>query len=300
MDFRPLRAFIEVIHQGGFSQAARTLFATQSTVSKAVKQLEEEIGLPLLDRIGHRSRLTAAGEVVYRRGMKLLADRDDLLAELDEIRGLKRGILRLGLPPVGSSTLFAPLFAIYRQRYPGIQVRLVEHGSAQLAQALRAGEIDFAGLLLPAPPDIEWAPVRREPLVAVLPASHPLGGRPSVGLADLRETPFVLFESGFALHRIILDACARAGFEPNVVAYSSQIGFMVELVGAGLGVTFLPRMTAIERLTIRVCQVLLEDPGTGWDMAMAWRGGAYLSGAAQAWLDLVREVHGAAAAAPAP
>jgi DNA-binding transcriptional LysR family regulator len=298
MDFRPLRAFIEVVRQGGFSQAARAVFATQSTVSKAVKQLEEELGLPLLDRIGHRSTLTSAGEVVYRRGLKLLADREDLMAELDEIRGLKRGFLRLGLPPVGSSTLFAPLFAIYRQRYPGIDVRLVEHGSAQLAQALRAGEIDFAGLLLPAPPDIEWTVVRREPLVAVLPASHPLRGRPSIRLAELGETPFVLFESGFALHRIVLDACARAGFEPNVVAYSSQIDFMVELVGAGLGVTFLPRMTATQRHTLRVCQVLLEDAGTGWDMAMAWRRGAYLSGAAQAWLDLVREVHGGARSAP--
>lgn len=115
MNFRPLRVFVEVVRQGGFSSAAKTVFATQSTVSKAVKQLEDEIGLPLLDRIGHRSVMTPAGEVVYRRGLKLLADRDDLLAELDEIRGVRRGSLRLGLPPVGSSTVFAPLFAIYRQ-----------------------------------------------------------------------------------------------------------------------------------------------------------------------------------------
>lgn len=140
MEFRPLRAFVEVVRQGGFSQAAKTVFATQSTVSKAVKQLEEEVGVPLLDRIGHRSVLTAAGEVVYRRGVKLLADRDDLLAELNEIRGLKRGSLRLGLPPVGSNKLFAPLFAIYRQRYPGIDITLAEYGSAQLADRLQAGD----------------------------------------------------------------------------------------------------------------------------------------------------------------
>jgi DNA-binding transcriptional LysR family regulator len=292
MEFRPLRAFIEVVRQGGFSQAARTVFATQSTVSKAVKQLEDELGLPLLDRIGHRSSLTAAGEVVYRRGVKLLADRDDLLAELDEIRGLKRGFLKLGLPPVGSSTLFAPLFAIYHQRYPGIEVRLVEHGSAQLGESLRAGEIDFAGILLPAPEDFDWAPVRHEPLVALLPSAHLLSARPSVSLADLKEIPFVLFEGSFALHRIILDACRRAGFEPRVVAYSSQMDFMVELVSAGLGVTFLPRMIASQRQRAEVCQVPLEDPGTEWALAMAWRRGAFLSGAAQAWLALVREIHG--------
>src|SRR5580692_6896960 len=73
MEIRTLRAFVEVVRQGGFSQAAKTVFATQSTVSKAVKQLEDECGVLLLDRIGHRSKLTAAGEIVYRRAQRILA-----------------------------------------------------------------------------------------------------------------------------------------------------------------------------------------------------------------------------------
>ncbi|MEG6507831.1 LysR family transcriptional regulator [Methyloligella sp. 2.7D] len=293
MEFRTLRAFVEVVRQGGFSQAAKTVFATQSTVSKAVKQLEEEIGTPLLSRIGHRSVLTAAGEVVYRRGVSLLADRDDLLIELDEIRGLKRGVLRLGLPPVGSSVLFASLFALYRKRYPGIEVRLVEHGSDELEARLTAGEIDFAGALLPtASQHFEWEPVRREPLVALLPADHPLGGRRSLSLKDLKDTPFILFDIGFALHRIVLDATRRAGFEPNVVAYSSQVDFMIELVGAGLGVAFLPRMMAAQRRKSTLRQVVVKDPDTEWVLVMAWRRGAYLSDAATAWLELLREMRG--------
>ncbi|MFT0891225.1 LysR family transcriptional regulator [Pseudochelatococcus sp. G4_1912] len=292
MEFRPLCAFVEVVRQGGFSQAAKTVFVTQSTVSKAVKQLEDEVGVPLLDRIGHRSVLTAAGEAVYRRGVKLLADRDDLLAELDEIRGLKRGTLRLGLPPVGSSTLFAPLFAVYRQRYPGIEVRLIEYGSTQLAESLRAGEIDFAGALLPTSEEFDWQTVRREPLVALLPSNHPLATRRSVSLIDLKDVPFILFESGFALHRVIIDASRCAGFEANVVARSSQIDFMIELVSAGLGVTFLPRMIATQRRNTTIRHVSLDEPGAEWVMAMTWRRDAYLSGAAKAWLDLVREIHG--------
>lgn len=295
MEFRPLRAFIEVVRQGGFSQAAKTVFATQSTVSKAVKQLESELGVPLLVRIGHRSTLTAAGEVVYRRGIKLLADRDDLLAELDEVRRLQRGVLRLGLPPVGSSTLFAPLFAVYRQRHPGIEVELVEeHGSVQLEQRLRAGDIDFAGALLPVSADFEWTPVRREPLVALLPADHPLGKARSVTLADLRDMPLILFGSGFALHRIVLDACHEAGFKPRIAAQSSQIDFMIELVRTGLGVAFLPRMIAAQRRHPSVHSILLDAPGTEWSMGMAWRRNAYLSEAAKAWLALVQEIHGTA------
>lgn len=292
MDFRTLRAFVEVVRQGGFSPAAKAVFATQSTVSKAVKQLEEEIGAPLLDRIGHRSLLTPVGEVVYRRGVKLLADRDDLLAELDEIRGLRRGVLKLGMPPVGSATLFAPLFAVYRRRYPGIEVRLAEHGSDQLEASLRAGEIDFAGVLLPTSPEFDWQEVGREPLVALVPAADPLGSRSRLTITDLHATPLILFDSGFTLHRIILDAARRAGFEPDVVVRSSQIDFMVQLVAAGLGVAFLPRLIAAQRPNPAVRQVLLDEPGTEWVMAVVWRRGAFLSGAAKAWLALVREAHG--------
>ena len=105
MEFRTLRAFVQVVRQGGFSPAAKVVFATQSTVSKAVKQLEEEIGVPLLDRLGHRSRLTAAGEVMYPRALRILAERDDLLTEVGELRGLKRGTLKLGrsLPPIAGA-----------------------------------------------------------------------------------------------------------------------------------------------------------------------------------------------------
>lgn len=293
MELRTLRAFVEVVRQGGFSQAAKVVFATQSTVSKAVKQLEDELGLPLLDRLGHQSRMTAAGEIVYRRAVRLLAERDDLKAELEELRGLKRGTLRLGLPPIGSSTLFAPLVAFYRQRHPEIELRLVEHGSDRLNELLEAGEIDFAGLLLPIAEEFASQVVRREPLMALFSADHPLAGRASVNVSALRDTPFILFETGFALNRIILDACRRNGFEPTIAARSSQIDFIAELAGAGLGVAFLPRMIATQRTQVPISLVLLDEPGIAWTMAMAWRRGAYLSPAAEAWLALLRDTwHG--------
>jgi DNA-binding transcriptional LysR family regulator len=292
MELRTLRAFVEVVRQGGFTQAAKTVFATQSTVSKAVKQLEDEIGVPLLDRIGHRSRLTAAGEIVYQRALRMLAERNDLMAELDDIRGRKRGTLRLGLPPVGSSTLFAPLFATYRKRYPGIEIRLVEHGGERLEEFLLSGEIELAASLLPVSESIEWQDVRREPLTVLLSTNDDVSRRRSVDLPGLKHLPFILFETGFALNRIILDACHRHGFEPNIVARSSQIDFIVELAAAGLGVAFLPQMIAEQRKHPSVSRVPLAEPDTDWHIAMVWRRGAYLSQAARAWLDLVSKTSG--------
>lgn len=292
MELRTLRAFVEVVRQGGFTQAAKKVFATQSTVSKAIKHLEDEIGVPLLDRIGHRSKLTAAGEIVYQRALRMLAERNDLMTELDELRGLKRGTLRLGLPPVGSSTLFAPLFAAYHKRHPGVEIRLVEHGGERLEELLLSGEIELAASLLPVSDTMEWQAVRLEPLTVLLSTNDELSRRRSVGLLAVKHLPFILFETGFALNRIILDACHRHGFEPNIVARSSQIDFIVELAAAGLGVAFLPRMIAERRKLPSVSRVPLVEPETDWHIAMVWRRGAYLSQAASAWLDLVSKTWG--------
>jgi DNA-binding transcriptional LysR family regulator len=283
MDFERLRIFVEVVRQNGFSRAAAVVFATQSTVSKAVKQLEHELGTPLINRIGHRVALTAAGEIVYQRALRILAERDDLAAQLGDLRSLKSGRLRLGLPPVNTSTLFAPAFALYRNRYPAVEVQLVEEGGERLKALVLSGDVDLAVALLPIADDFEWQEVTCEPLVAVLPAQHTLARRESVNLASLQHQPFILFEAGFSISRVILDACKRRGFEPTVAARSRQIEFIIELALSGLGVGFLPRIVAEQR---SVNHVVLAEADTEWHLAMIWRRGAYLSNAARAWLEL--------------
>jgi DNA-binding transcriptional LysR family regulator len=294
MELRNLHALVEVARRGGFSQAAKALFTTQPNVSKAVRQLEDELGVALFDRVGHKSSLTDAGRVIYRRAQSILAETEDMVAELDELRGLRRGLLRLGLPLFGSSVLFAPIFALFRSRYPGVEISLVEHGSRRLEELLRAGEVDLAASLIPVPAEFEWQDVRAEPLVVLLPAGHALAGRERLRLTDLAREPFILFDEGFLLNKIIVDCCARRGFEPAIAARSGQIDFIVGLVRAGLGIALLPRLMAEQRRQPGVDFVLVDEPDTVWHMALLWRKGGYLSHAAQAWLALAREAHPAA------
>ncbi|WP_458736758.1 LysR family transcriptional regulator [Pseudomonas chlororaphis] len=294
MNLRTLRAFVEVVRQGGFSQAAEVVSLTQSSVSKAVKTLEDELGMPLLNRIGHKSHLTAAGEIAYRRALMLLAERSDLIAEINDLRGLKRGVLRLGLPPVGSGALFAAMFAAFRLRYPQIDIELIEHGSKRLCESLEGGEVDLAALLMPIHEDFDYQEVRREPLMVLMPVAHSLAKRKHVDFQALADSPFILFEAGFALNAMILAACERKGVVPKVTARSAQIDFIVDLVGAGLGVAFLPRMLAHKHLHPGITLVPLDAADTDWHIALAWRKNAHLPPAAVAWLDLAKEMHNSA------
>ena len=299
MELKALRIFVEVIRQGGFSQAAKTVFLTQSAVSKAVRQLEDEIGFSLIDRSGQKVKLTDAGHVALRHAQTMLTQRQDLLTELSELKGLRRGALRLGLPPIGSDALFAPLFAEFRKRHPEIEIQLVEHGSRRLEEMVLAGEVDLGASLLPVADIFDWQEVTREPLHALIAEDHPLARGQGVALADLADMPFILFEGGFALNPVIMKGCRDAGFEPAVAARSGQINFIVELVGAGLGVGFLPRLIARLRVRSFVVHLPIHSPSMDWNMAWIWRRGGYLSFAAKAWLELARDVTTPGAVAPA-
>ena len=290
MNLRTLRVFVEVVRQGGFSQAAEVVSLTQSSVSKAVRTLEDELGTPLLNRIGHKSELTAAGEIAFRRALVLLAERNDLIAEINDLRDLKGGTLRIGLPPVGCGVLFAQMFATYRSRYPRVNIELIEHGSKKLRECLEAGEVDLAALLIPIDETFAHQQVRNEPLVAVLPGAHSLSRRKRINFSDLADSPFILFEEGFELNALIMAACDRRAIVPRVTARSGQIDFIADLVAAGLGVAFLPRMLAQKHKHAGIALVPLEEPDTDWNIALAWRAGAHLPPAAIAWLELAKEL----------
>jgi len=289
MELRNLRALVEIVRQGGFTRAARALFSTQSTVSKAIKQLEEELGEALLERLGTGVRLTGAGEIVYARAVAMLAESEHMVAEVADLKGLISGRLRLGLPIFGSARLFAPLFAEYRSRHPGVEIELMEQGSARLEQALLAGEVELAVSLLPVPDAFDWQLVRDDPMMALLWSDHPLAGRKTVRLARLASAPMILFEQGFALNARIEAACRARGFEPMTVARSGQVDFIIALVASGLGVALLPRILTEGRPLSPLTAVLVDETDLRWQAALVWRKGARLSPAARAWLTLTRE-----------
>ncbi|QXI42766.1 LysR family transcriptional regulator [Pseudomonas wayambapalatensis] len=293
MEFKQLRSFIEVVHRGGFTQAAQTLHISQSAVSKQVAQLEEDLGQLLLERQSSQLHLTAAGRIVLERGEALLRQRHELLAELDDLSQMARGELRLGLPVVGGEALFASLFAEYRQRYPNISVHLVEGGSRIVEQGVRSGELELGGSVTPSDPAFDYQPFCNEPLDALLPDNHPLAGRDGVSLRQLADTPFLLYHRSFMLNDKLLSACEQAGFTPKEGGRSGQADFLTALVAAGQGVVLLPSVVARGLERDGVVRVPLVEPDhLRWDIAFIWRRGAYLSRAAQAWLALVRERKG--------
>jgi DNA-binding transcriptional LysR family regulator len=286
VELRNLRALVEVAKCGGFSAAAKILGTTQSTVSKAILQLEHDCGLKLVERLGRGIRMTDAGQLVLRRADNMLSERENLLSELDELRGLQRGKLRLGLPLMASSVLFANLVAAFRKRYPLIEVDLEEQGSLQLEDDVRKGRIEVGASLMPNSDDFECRLVREEPLMALLPLDHPLGGRSSLRLEDLAPCRAILFEEGFMLNSIVQAAFRKRRLVLTDVGRSPNADFMMAMVAAGIGIAFLPKLIVTARDHSSVRAIVMEEEDMWWRLALIWRRGRVLSPAAQRWLEM--------------
>ena len=127
MDVRALRYFTEVVRQQSFTRAAQKLFVTQPTISKMLRQLEEELGCTLILRDGRRLHLTDSGQAVYQRGLTILQEFHQLEAEIGDINQLKTGELRLGIPPMVGMQIAGSISA-FRRRYPGVQLKISEFG----------------------------------------------------------------------------------------------------------------------------------------------------------------------------
>jgi DNA-binding transcriptional LysR family regulator len=289
MDVRNLVAFVEVVRRGGFSRAGEALHLTQSAVSKAVKSLEEELGQPLLVRLGRKVTLTDAGRVVFDRAQAVLSVLHSIEDEVAEVGAVRRGHLRLGIPPMIGAAFFPPVLGDFRTAHPGVVLELREVGARSVEALVIDGEIEAGATVLPTDRSVfEAVPLMRDVLRAVVHPRSPLARRRSVALRDLEGVPFVLYREDFALHGHILEACRRAGFAPKVAAESSQWDFMAAMVAADVGVALLPR-TICRRLDAAQVKVLpLVEPELRWDLALVWKQGRHLPPAARAFIEVVR------------
>jgi DNA-binding transcriptional LysR family regulator len=289
MDVRSLGAFVEVVRRGGFSRASETLHLTQSAVSKAVKAIEDELGQPLLVRHGRKVTLTDAGRVVFDRAQAVFSTLHSIEEEVAEVAAVRRGHLRLGIPPMVGGAFFPSVLGDFRSAHPGVSLELLEEGARTVEALVTSGEVEAGATILPTDRTaFEVLPLMRDVLRAVVHPRSPLARRRSVSLRDLERVPFVLYRKDFALHGHILDGCRREGFSPKIASESSQWDFMAAMVAADMGVALLPRAIC-ERLDPGRVKVLpLVNPELRWDLAFIWKLGRHLPPAARAFIEVVR------------
>ncbi|WP_049046092.1 LysR family transcriptional regulator [Aeromonas hydrophila] len=289
MDIRALRYFVELVREQSFTRASEKLFVTQPTISKMIRNMEEELGQPLLSRAGRRFTLTDSGRVLFNRAQTILAEMQQLEAELADLQSLQFGRLALGIPPMVGH-VYADLIRAYRSRYPKVDLSIVEYGGRRIEQAVLEGELDLAITMLPTKEGgaLSALELDQYPIQVVLPDLPRWRDCPEIRLEALCDEPFLLYTQAFTLSERLEQTCRAAGFEPQVAARSSQWDFLTAMVRSGMGVAFLPepicRRLAPDGLVLRPLV-----PELSWRLGVIWPSERYLSRTAEAWLSLCRE-----------
>ena len=238
IDIRQLRYFAMVAEELHFGRAAERLGMAQPPLTQQIQKLERALGFAVFLRRPRRTTLTAAGAALLEEARRVLRDFDEALERTRRAGRGETGRLVLGTPPSVMLTRLPAAIRKYRGRYPEVQFTLRELSTPAIAEQLDSGALDV-GLLREAPAN---EVILREPVVAVLPATHPLAAKPRLALRQLAKEPFVLFPRrvGEAFYDKLAAFCAEAGFAPRVVQEATQWQSVVTFVETGLGVSLAP------------------------------------------------------------
>jgi DNA-binding transcriptional LysR family regulator len=265
MNLHHLRVFARVAEEGGFTRAAQALRLSQPAVSKAVRQLERQTGVPLFERAGRATRLTAAGDALFARARELFAVEQSAEEELRALRGLNGGVLRVGASTTVATYLLFPYLARFRRANPRVELRVSSANTRAIARALLERRLDIA--LVEGPvrhPQIGIVPWREDELVVIAPPTHRLATKHSIQLRELSREPLIVREPGSGTRKVAERALAAHDVSPPVALQLGSTEAIKQAVAAGLGVAFVSRFAVEDQVKLgRIAAIRVREAALG-------------------------------------
>jgi DNA-binding transcriptional LysR family regulator len=243
MDLHQIEIFCTLIKLRSFSKTAEALFLTQPTVSGHIKNLEADLGVPLLDRLGKRVVPTEAGEVLFHHGQKLLALRNQARDEIQSLSGNVSGILKAGGSTIPGAYILPSVIGEFRKKYPTASIQLYIDDTAKIADSVVSGDLSIGvvGARM-TDPRLETHPFLKDELVVAVHPEHRWAHKKHISAEELREEPFIQREQGSGTRQIMEDRLGRTGIptiDLNVIAVMGSSDAVRQAVKAGLGVSVL-------------------------------------------------------------
>jgi DNA-binding transcriptional LysR family regulator len=289
MELRQLRYFLSVVKEGSVSAAAAANFVTQPAVSAQIRRLQDEVGEPLLERVGRRVTPTQAGKLLAVHAEDVLDRVEAMERSLGGLQRLESGQLRMGTIDAASVYVLPDVFRAFHRRYPGVRIEVVIGDSAHLLASLRSGDVELATTTMPVDHDgVDARPIYREQMLAVVHPSHELARRRRVTLADLSEHGVISYPADSTTRRLVEAVFSEHGHDYRATMELGSPEAMKRLAQAGLGVSILPRPVVSAELGRRsLTAVPLGRVRFEREIGMVCRRRDFLSAPARAFLEMV-------------
>jgi LysR family transcriptional regulator, transcription activator of glutamate synthase operon len=297
MDLRQLRYLVALAEERHFTRAAAREHIAQPALSQQIRKLEDEVGLPLVERTTRHVTVTHAGHLLVARARRILAEVEAAQVELLGLKGLESGHVTVGTMHTMGPIDVSLALAIFHGRHPAVELTVREQSSEELAEMLRDDELDLAFLSVTERVESHELGLHQlvaEELVALVPPGHKHARRRKLRMAELEGEEFISFREGARLRELLLAAGRHAGFRPQIKLESNEAGRIRQLVARGMGVAILPRSDAVAP-GAEVAVLALSDPSLSRDITLAWRQGRRHPPAVTEFLALARTTFAQAA-----
>lgn len=260
-------AFVKTVECGSFTRAAGVLNYSQSGISRMIGDLEREWQVTLLERGKSGVRLTSEGTRLLPYAKHVCSEYEKLQAEVDEINGLKSGLIRIGTFSSVATHWLPNIIREFQKEYPGIDYELILGDYTEIETWIEEGRVDCGFLRLPARKELESVFLEQDRLLVVLPEGHPLAALEKIPVSALCGEPFMLLEKGAKAE--VSEIFERNGFTPRVHFTTWDDYAIMSMVESGLGISILPELI-LKRIPYRVVARELEIPAYR-NIGLAWK-----------------------------
>jgi DNA-binding transcriptional LysR family regulator len=260
LDLHRLKIFNTIIEMKSFSKAARQLYLTQPTVSQHVNFLEEYLGVSLFDRLGKEVRPTHAGQILHTYALRLLRMADDAELAVAYYKGEKSGTFITGASNVPGEYILPEILGRFKEKYPGIVVRVYLGDTGGIVDKILNYEIDF-GLIGAriAHDQLRCSRFIDDELCLILAPGHPWAKRRSIDVADLERAAFVVREPGSGTRMMVEQTLRKAGLQADQLSIIAELGSnaaVKQAVKAGLGISFVSKRSVVDEIGMNVIKTL--------------------------------------------
>jgi LysR family cyn operon transcriptional activator len=285
MELRHLRYFVKSAELLHFTRAGEALHISQPTLSLQIQQLEAELGAPLFERIGRRVHLTEAGQLFLEHAREALREVEAGRQGINDLRGLLRGTLRVGVTYAFSTALVPGILTEFVRSYPAVHIVVTEGTTRIVEQGLINAEFDL-GLVFRSSrtADFHAKELFNQDVVVVVSRQHPLSGSKTLRFKDLKDIPLALPTEGFSTRQITDARFAEAGIHPKIVLETNDIDALFALVRSGAAATLVSRQ-AVAHLT-DVSKIPLQEKEFFRTAALIWPNGTRLTAAGARFVEM--------------
>lgn len=293
MNLRDLRYLVALADHRHFGRAAAACFVSQPTLSTQIRKLEEELGVTLVERAPRRVLLTDVGQEIATRARSILHDADQIKVIARRTQDPESGTLRLGLFPTLGPYLLPHVMPLLRQRFPRLELLLVEEKTPVILRLLHEGRLDAGILALPVHDDqLRTELLFEEPFVLAVPRNHPLASRKLLDVDELSRETLLLLEDGHCLRDQALDVCHLAGAGEKEGFRATSLETLRQMVAANVGITLLPTLAVKPPVPPSEDIALIRFRGTAPHrrIALVWRKSSAMDGFLHKLADAFREL----------